>query len=283
MDGRMTKSLWVLTWLLSCAVFVGCQETTPNSLQQNFRSLIEQREAGKASNFDDLLRTQRQAVNAPVKEVAVVLPMIMTALKSADLDTQINAAAVLVSIGMRSDAVEVLRGQFQSLVQLFHSPDERLQMTPIYLITELRSPLPSEVTPLLLDFIEQPERDIKAQAGAINILVRIAPQSPQVISAVKAFVAKQHEKDARILTLNALRGLRTSDGELIREVIDALNDPVEGVRFTALQVISNMGHEALLEAEPTLRKMTTNPDESADNKVLAEEDLKSLSAQPKQY
>jgi hypothetical protein len=155
-------------------------------------------------------------------------------------------------------------------------PDERLQMAPVFLFSELRSP-PPEVVPLLLEFLEQPGRDAKAQAGSVGVLIRIAPRNPQVIAAAKAFLAKQRDSEARILTLNALMGLQTDDAQLIGSVVSTLDDPDEGVRFTGLQVIPTLGNNALLQAKPILEKMVENPDESSKNRALAEQDLKAIS------
>jgi hypothetical protein len=273
--------------VLSLVAFAGCLATTgwllvgPPSLQELFEGLVRQYASGNPPSYEDALKVAtRTRDSASPDEVTTALPQIMAAFQNRDIRVQQAAALVIWGIGMRPDGATLLRGQFQALAQLFRSPDEHMQMVPVYLVSELRSPPPSEVVPLLLEFLELPKRDTKAQTGAVGVLGRIAPHDPQVIAAIKVFVAKQREPEARILTLNALRGLQTNDEQLIAEVVDTLKDPDKAVRFVALQVIPTMGHSALLEAEPTMRKIVANPDESAENRALAEQDLRNLTGQP---
>lgn len=266
----------ILLLFIGCTVHVGSQEIGSGSLQQSFRAILEQHNRGKPVSFDDLRKIDNQIVAAAPNDITAALPILMEALASSDLETQIDAAAELITIGTRADAGDLLRGHFQQLAFLFHSPDGRLQGTPIYVISELRPPVPDEVKPLLLEFLEESGRDAKAQPGALQLLIRMAPHDPQVIAASKRYFEKQHDKEALINTLSALRGLQTTDAQFIASIVDTLNNPDKGVRFTALQVIPTMGRNVLIEAEPILRKMIVSPDETDENKALAEQDLKEI-------
>jgi len=262
--------------LVGCAVYAGSQNAAPPSLQQLFQELVQQHSSGHPPTYDDVLRVAHRAEETTPKDVTDAMPLIMAALQSPDIDLHTDAALVIWGVGSRVDALELLRGQYQALAQLLLSPDERLQMTPIFLFNELRPKAPPEVIPILLQFLGRPNRDAKAQAGAVGILVRIAPQDPQVIASIRAYLSKPQDTSSRINTLNALRGMKTSDDELIAAVITSLGDSDPGVRFTAVQVIPTMGPNALRQAEPALRKMIANAEEAPGTQATAKQALEQV-------
>jgi HEAT repeat protein len=210
--------------------------------------------------------------------VSETLPSIVRALQDRNINVQLGSALVLFGIGRRPDGAQLLAGYYPSILQMLDSADDRLQITPIFLIGELRPP-PPEAVPVLLRFVEQPARDSKAQSGAIGLLVRLAPQSPQVIAQIKAYLSKPSDPNDRVLALSAVRGLRTDDEQLIAVVVKSLEDSNSGVRFTAVQVVLAMGPNALRQAEPALRKMVANPEETPETQAMAKRALEQVGSQ----
>jgi hypothetical protein len=262
--------------IMGCTLCLLSQDAIPGSLEQLFRGLLQQHASGKPPSYDDVLKVAYRAEDSQRDDAVKTLPLIMAALNSSNINLQIDASLVLWGFGKRSDAVNLLTAHLSQLVPLFRSSDERLQMVPVFLFNELRPAPPPEVVPILLEFLAQQNRDAKAQAGAIGVLVHLAPEDPKVTEAARNYLTKARDADTRILVLNALRGSRTSDRRLVEAVIEALQSPDSGVRFTTLQVIPTLGSSTILQAEPALRQLIENPKESDENKALAEQDLQQI-------
>ena len=151
----------------------------------------------------------------------------------------------------------------------------------VFILGMLEPTRSSEIIPLLISFVHRNDRDPHSQASALSILARHAHDSKEAGLAVKEFLFRPLTADVRIEALNALRSSQTKDYQIIDSVMAALDDPDEGVRFTAVQVIPAMGPVALSQAESALRKTLERPDESAETKALAKKALEQVGTSKK--
>ena len=69
--------------------------------------------------------------------------------------------------------------------------------------------------------------------------------------------------------LNAISDPRVKDPQIINMVIRFLDDSDQGVRFTAIQVLTRMGQHALLPAQPALQRLANDPKQPAEVKAVA--------------
>jgi hypothetical protein len=246
-----------------------------HALVQFVRSLEVSRQGGSLPSYDELLAVQHQSLQASATEISDALPGLLAIFQTNNQDAQIYAAALLLTIGERADSSKLLRPYLRPIGGLFSAADPRLQGTPILLISRM-DPVPPEAAPMLIDFLSQGGRDPMSQASAVALLVHLAPNDGPTLNAVNSFLSKKLEPDVQVATLNALRGATVTDEYLIDRVVALLSNSDPAVRFTAAQVISTMGRSALLRAEPELRNIVRNPNESAETRAYAEQGLKTI-------
>lgn len=84
--------------------------------------------------------------------------------------------------------------------------------------------------------------------------------------------------------LDALDGLAAApikNPSLIDSVIASLRDSNQAVRLAAVQTLTRMGKQALLQAEPTLKRVAENTDEPAEVKDAAKKALEEIGPRKK--
>ncbi len=279
--GRLASVRWFLLIIAAIQVCYLQAQSAPNaqpapSVREFFQALVEHYSPSSLPKYEDVLRVVDQIAGAHPEDISNALPAIFTALAHPDDNVKIDAAFALTAIGRRPDSAKLLRNYIGAISDLFNLSDPRLQATPTLIFPGLRPAPPPEVLPLLVTFLKRTDRDPKTQAAAIFALVRIAPEKPEVAAAIQEFLSRPLDSSSRIDVLNALGNPRMRDVGIIRMVINSIDDPDQGVRFTAIQALTRMGQHALLQAEPALRQVAEDPKQPAEVKAAATEALQKI-------
>jgi HEAT repeat protein len=253
---KAVRFLLIITALPMCILHAQSTRNTQAapSLQEFFQALVQHYDPSSLPRYEDVLKVIDQIPSASSEDVSKALPAIFVALMHPDDNVKIDAAFALSIIGRRPDSAELLKDHIITIGNLFDLSDPRLQATPTLVFLNLKPKPPPEVVPLLLTFLKRTDRDQKAQGSAVLTLVRLAPEKPEVISAIREFLSRPLETSTRVGVLNGLGDPRVKDPQIIDMVSASLDDPDLGVRFTAIQVLTRMGPSALQQAEPTLKK-----------------------------
>ncbi len=246
------------------------------SLEEFYQALVQHYDPSSLPKFEDLLKVTDRIAGARAEDITRALPAIFLALAHQDDNVKIYAASALLAISRRVDSAQLLTKYVGDIGILFDSSNPRLQATPTMIFLNMRPAQPPEVVPLLLAFLKRTDRDPNAQGGAIFTLVRIAPENPEVIAAIREFLSRPLDITTRIGALNALGNPNVKDVGLIAMVITSLDDSDPGVRFTAAQVLWRMGKNALLQAEPALQRLANDPKQPANVTAAAKEALKGI-------
>ena len=246
-----------------------------SSLVPFLQRLLETRDPAALPSFQELLKVQDEIPSASPEQISGTLPLLFLSLKNPDIKVQIYGAALLWSIANRPDGRKFLEPHLQDIAGLFDSPDARLQTAASVIFMMLKPPPPAAV-PLVVAFLRRTDRDTRAQASAVGFLDRYASEDRDAVEAIKLFLARPLDPGGRVQALNALNSSSKKDSGIVDRVIASLDDPDQGVRFTAAQVISGLGQEALLQAQPALERMAERPDELDQTKAFAREALKAL-------
>lgn len=275
---RVKTAYWrrtatILLIAASCCLGAQTQPQTQaaSSIQDYFRRLVDN--PSVRPKQQDLLKVQNQILKVPREDAASALPAIIEALTHRNDEVKIDAAAALFAVSRRSDSADLLTQYVGTIADLFNSPDARLQGTPSLIFVNLKPTPPPEVVPLLIAYLRRTDSEAKAQPGAILALAKMAGDQPEVASAIRGFLVRPLESHVRIDGLNALGDSRVRDPNVIGMVATFLEDPDKGIRFTAAQTLRRMGSNAVLQAEPALRKVAENPNEAADVRTAAKQAL----------
>jgi hypothetical protein len=264
---------------LLCGQEVKPPEQTPG-LQKFFQLLVEHYNPVALPKYEDVLKVTDQIGAARPENISRALPSIELALAHQDDNVKADAVLALFAIGLRPDSAALLKDYLKPIANLLNSPSARLQLSVTQVLGMLKPEPPPEVSPALLSFLKQTDRDPLAQAGAISALVRIAPGKQGVDEAIKGFLGRPLDQQSKEAALNALGNSRGEDVQLIELVIGALNDPDPGIRLTAVQVLRRIGRNAVLQAEPALHEVIEHPDESPQVRAAAREALQSIGHRP---
>ncbi len=255
---------------------------SPSTLQMFFKSLVENHNRTALPSFDDLLAVEDRVPAMRTEDITKALPTIMKALAHRDINVELYATSALISISRRQDSALLLKNYLRLIGQLSASPDPRLQASMGAIIFGLQPEPPPEAIPILVIFLRRTDRNVKSQAGAVSVLLHIAPEKPEVLAEIKSFVSRPMGNDDKIAILNALgnSGHDVKDHDLIQTVIHSLGDGDQGVRFTAIQVIARMGRPALSEGVVKLQEIAKDPTQPINVRTAAQDALHRLQGQP---
>jgi HEAT repeat protein len=257
---------------LSCTARMQDQQA---DLKDFFQRLV-QSNGSPLPKYEDLLRVSEQIPSTPTDRIASALPVLMSALQNPNDMVKIYAVSALWRVSQRADSAKLLSPYIKPIAALSDQQDPRLQGTPSVLFLNLKPLPPPEVVPPLLLYLKRTDPDAKSQTSAIFTLARIASENPQVIEAIRGFLVRPLDGQTRIGALNALGDSGVKDAEIIGLVTASLDDPDQGVRFTAAQTLRRMGQNAVLQADAALQKVLLRPDEAPQVKDAAKAALKTI-------
>jgi HEAT repeat protein len=213
-------------------------------------------------------------------EISNAMPDILAALAHQDDNVKSDALLALFAVAQRADSAALLRSHVDVighdlLNATTTKPETRAGEMAI--LGMLKPSPPPEVVPIFLTFLNRRDAEAQAQGSAVIFeLVHIAPENPEVVAAVRDFLSQTLDSKSRIDVLNALGNSRVKDAQIIAMMIRALDDPDQGVRFTAAQALAGVGRSALQQAEPTLQRLADDPKQPADVRAAAKEALQRL-------
>lgn len=265
---RLLKTACVLL-ILAAAV----RAQTPVTLQSFFQDLPKNFATSGLPEAADLLKVEDQIAGMSADDVRQALPTVVTALGHPDESVQAYAASALFAVSLRADSAELLRPHIGAIGGLFNSTSDRLHYLAALTFVGMKPAPPAEVVQPMLAFLNRTDRDPDGQVSALAALVRLAPENPDVISALKRFMSRPLQPTTRVNTLNAIRTSRVNDFEVRKQVITSLDDADPGVQFAAIDTLTRMGPSALAQAAPALQELVQRPTEAPEVRARANKAL----------
>jgi len=263
-----TRSVKFGLLVLAAAYSIHAQTSEQtHSLREFYQTLVA--EGRSAPSLEALTTVTKRISGAHSEEINKALPAIFAALAHQDEGVKHNACTALFEIARRPDGAALLRNHINDIGQvLLTSPNPDTRAGTLIILGTLQPP-PPEVVPIFLNVLKRTDADVQAQGpGIIFELVHIAPESAEVIAALREFLSRSLDNRSKVNVLNALGDPRVKDARIIALVINSLDDPDPGIRVASTQALMGMGQSALQQAEPALRRLANDPGQPAN--VVAE-------------
>ena len=226
-------------------------------------------------------RVTDQLDRESAQDISKALPSIVVALASPDDQVKNDAADALNHIAARPDSAALLKNYINDIGNLLTLPDKRLQHMGAFMLGNLKPAPPAEIVPPLLAFLNRTDRDLEEQAGVVFYLARSASGDPKVADGIIRFLSRLLDVRTRLDALDGLAAAPIKNPSLIDSVIASLRDSNQAVRLAAVQTLTRMGKQALLQAEPTLKRVAENTDEPAEVKDAAKKALEEIGPRKK--
>lgn len=287
MTTTIQRRFWKITSFLLISFLqqgaVAAQSTNGrNGSLQEFFQRLGLHSGSSVPSFQEVLTVVDKIASASQTEITAAMPSLFATLSSDDVEIRKDAAFALTAIARRKDSARLLDPFVAQVGTLLSDPNDRLQTAGVYVLGELKPAPPPDAVPLLIKFLGRHDRDPLAQASSLSVLLRIAPENGDVLEAIKEFLQRPASPEVHIQALNELgnshiANFQLKDSQIIDIVINSLDDPNAGVRFTAVQVIPRLGPGALLQAKPALERLTKRADESTETRAYARAALSKLS------
>jgi HEAT repeat protein len=256
-------------------------QRTP-SIQEFYQTLLDHYEPSSPYNLPAVIKVTNQIAGARPEEINKALPAILAALAHQDKKLKDAASTALYMIAQRPDGATLLKSHIDAIGnELLNSPIPETRTGAMIILGSLKPVPPREVVPIFLAFLKRTDPESEAQgSGAIFQLVRIAPEDPEVVAAVREFLSRPLESKTKRETLTSL-GPSVKDAQIISMVISSLDDPDVGVRANAAAALEQMGGQALQQAEPALQKLASDPNQPTEVTTAAKRALQRLHPSPK--
>ena len=246
-----------------------------SALQEFYQALVQNPSSPPA--YENLRKVTGQIEKLRPEEIIKALPSILAAQAHQDNTVSGYAASALFRIALRPDSAELLRGQVGPIGHELNSPTAERRAAAMVILATLKPVPPPEVVPILVTFLKRTDADAQAQgSSAIFELVRIAPENPEVIAAVRDFLSRPLDSKSKREALVAVGKPTVKNAQIVAMVIASLDDPDMGVRISAAQALSGMGQQALQQAEPVLQRLANDPNQPADVRTAARDVLRKL-------
>lgn len=249
------------------------------SLKTFFQALVQRYDAKALPRFDDAWKVIDQTRSMRPEDIANAIPAILAAWGHKDDNVKGYAFTAIFAISERPDGAELLRPHAMAVGGGLELPSGRLQGATVMLLARLRPEPDSEAVSLLVAFAKRTDRDPLAQADAFSLLLRVAPDNPDLTPALEGFLARPMDEQTKEGIINGMANSHTGNVVAIDFLIGALEDPKEGVRFQAAQAFQRMPVGAVRRAQDTLRRVVERPDEAQEVKAAAEGALRTLADQ----
>jgi len=135
---------------------------------------------------------------------------------------------------------------------------------------------PGSAITAALAFAGRTDRDNMAQASALSVLLKMTSGSTGVVAAVQEFLARPLTTQAKEAVLNGIANSHTKDQRLVQMLATALDDPDEGVKFTAAQGSQRLPKEATLQAQPSLQRLAADTSQPTEVRAAAKSALQKV-------
>lgn len=248
--------------------------TQAGTIKEFFHNLAENYDPAHLPKFQDVLRIADLVHSSDPKEVSEALPSILVALESPSDDVKMDAAYILMIVAQRPDGLTLLKSYSPSIGNLLGSPNPRLQNGAVAIFGFLKPAPPQEAVPMLLAYVRRPDGDSLSQASAIATLLKTASQNSDVIETTQYFLSQHVGRQTKEAVLNGIANSRAKDPRLTQLVVEAVDDKDSGIRLTAVQALTRMGKEAILQGQAALQRVLNRSGESPEVKSAAERALR---------
>jgi HEAT repeat protein len=259
--------------LLLSSFTVGAQSLALG-VQQFYRSLADSSKAMHRTEGDSV-KYAEQTQQLSDGDIERLMPTLLELIRLNDHQLRSDSLLALFTIGQRHNGAELLSTHIEEIGALLSVDDPTLPGATATFMSSIKPVPPREVIRPLYRFLKMTNADPQAQVGAVYTLVRLAPDDNGVAAAVASFFGRSLVKGTREDALNALGSSKVTSTALRSIVYQALSDQDPGVRFTAVQTLSRMGPEAVMNGRPLLEKLSNSPTESEDLRNAASEALRS--------
>jgi len=267
-----------LLFIAITAIWIYCTRTHISPLQRFYIDLVHHYDPSKLPKLEDVSKVLNQVPDARPGEITNALPAIMAAFAHRDDTVKAYACTALFAIGRRPDSAKLLNQYTDVLIQdVSDTSNPNIRAGEIVILGGLRPVPPPQVVPSFLAFLKRTDIGVQAQgSGVIFELVQIAPDDPEVITAIREFLSRPLDSTTRIGALNAVGNPKVKDAGLVAMVVASLDDADQGVRFTGIEVLGRMGRNALLRGEPELQRLANDPKQPTNVSNAAKEALKGI-------
>lgn len=211
---------------------------------------------------DEFSPLQDQIASASPAEIAEALPVMVAALRSSDTKPKRTGIFGLLSVSLRLDSPALLDGYLGALASILDfadAPQQRVGAVILECIVTRSPTPPDDAVKPLIGFLKRTDRDLQAQTGAIQVLVRAAPEDVRITEAVTAFLSRPLDAPSRVAALTAVTDPHLKDAKIISAVAASLADSDGAVRESAVKALVAMGPNAIAQAEPELLKVLDQP------------------------
>ena len=248
------------------------------SLKTFFQVLVQRYDAKALPRFDDAWKVIEQARTMRPEDIANAIPAILAAWGHPDDNVKGYAFTAIFAISERPDGANLLKPYTRAIAGGLDVPSGRLQGATVMLLARLRPEPDSEAVSLLVAFVKRTDRHPLAQADAFSILLRIAPDNPDLTPALQDFLARPMDERTKEAVINDMANAHTENIVATDYLIRALEDSKEEVRFQAAQAFQRMPRDAVRRAQGPLQRTKERPDEAQEVRDAAKEALRQLEA-----
>jgi HEAT repeat protein len=243
------------------------------SLNGFFEALVMHYDPKTLPDYEQVMKVIHQISTMRAEDVTNALPSIITAFRHQDDTVKGYAALAVFGIGERPDGAVLLRPYAKAIGGGLDLPKANLQGFTVQLLAMLKPEPQSETVLLLVAFVRRKDRNPIAQADAISLLLRIAPDNPDLTPALQDFLTRPMTEQTKEAVINDIASSHTENVVAADMLIGALENPSEEVRFQAAQAFGRMPKSMVTRAKPVLQKVLVRPDESPKVKAAAKEAL----------
>jgi len=239
---------------------------------QFFKTLSAHDPAQPYPSYDRLLQVVDQIQAMAETTLTAALPDLFAALQSPDDAIAVDAAFALTAVAGRPDSNELLRSHLSEINALLGRSDRRLKATVPTVFLRMQ-PAPREAVPRLANFLTRNDQSSDAKPDAVFALIKLAPNDPAAIAAIRHFIGLPLDRQTRIDTINALGSSHLTDGGLLDLLARQLADPDQNVRLAAIQTMNRIGRPAVQHASAALTRLANDPAESLQIRQQAQHAL----------
>jgi HEAT repeat protein len=234
--------------------------------------MLQRDGAIRSSSPDELVQFDEQVAAASPDEIAAALPVMVAALSVPDDRARRTCVMAILSVSLRMDSPALLGQSIGAVAGILDFSDAPQQRVGVVIMSNVLSraptPPPGALTPVIA-FLKRSDRDIEAQSVAVSVLARAAPEDAGVTETVSAFLSRQLDAQFRVRALDGLVSPRLKDIKLIDSVAASLEDPDDAVKGAAINALTKIGPQAIVQAEPALLKLLQQPGHPANLRLAA--------------
>lgn len=246
------------------------------SLREFFDVIVQRYDPKTLPGTEEVMRAIDQIAKMSSPDIVAALPSILRAFRHEDDTVKGYAALAMFAIGERSDGAKLLASYSGAIANGLDFRKPQLQGMTLQLLAMTKPEPQSPTVATLVAFVKRTDRSPLAQADAISLLLRIAPDDPDLTPALQDFLARPMEEQTKDAIVNAIANSHTENTVAADALIRFLQDPSEQVRFQAAQAINRMPNDMIRRGQVALQQTIERADESSEVKAAAQEALNTL-------